>query len=126
MIVPLAVTVTAILIGFCFYVHQSNWCRGAAYESAVKSVERGIPKEERNEAANRRMSVRISEMPVTAGKVETTVRKSYRVSISWQGTVLESVFKDRFGYKGSASLTDFDPVSLKRIQFISRRSGKQE
>lgn len=125
-IVPLAVTMIAALIGFCFYIHQCNWCEGAAYESILKSVERGVPEKERKGAAERRINARVSETPVMAGTIETDVKTGARVSVSWRGTILEEVFGTRFGYSGSASLTDFDPVTLKRAAFIIKGFGEKK
>lgn len=116
-IVPLSVTMIALLIGFCYYVHQSNWCMGAALESAEKSVECGIEGKSKTAGKNR-MDTRISEVPVLTGKIETTALEETKVKISYEGKILEKVFGGLFGFKGEASLIRYDPVKLKRIEFL--------
>lgn len=118
-IVPFCVTVIALLIGFCYFTHQANWCKGAAYEAALKGVERDLTKKQGK--AKSRMDERIGEIPVNAGEIETEVSEGLRVKISWTGRILSDVFGDLFCFNGKVLVTNVDPVMIKQTEFLLKK-----
>ena len=118
-VVPLSLWMIALLIGFCFFTHQSGWCKGAAWESAIKGAERTTG--EAGEKADKRMAERLQEIPLDTGRVETDVASGLRLRVSWSSTVLPEVFSDRFVLGGEVSFLNLDPVRLKQAEFIVRQ-----
>ncbi len=117
-IVPLAVSMIALLIGYCYFTHQINWYRGAAFESAVAGLKEPANAEAR---AEERILHRGSEIPIRFGEETADVSSGVRLSVSFEGKVLEDVFGSLFSYRGEAALTRFDPVKVKRLEFILER-----
>ena len=117
-IVPLSVTIISLLLGFCFYTHQINWYKGAAYEAAEKGIESGG---DSCAAAQQRMDSRTEEIPMRFGSETTEVSSGLNVSVSFRGSVLEDVFGDLFGFEGEALLLKTDPVKIKRLEFLIKQ-----
>ena len=115
-IVPLSLTMIALLIGYCYFVHQVNWCTGAACEAAQKSVERKLVGKE-SSAGKKKMEERILEIPLSVGEIKTEAREGTRVTISFEGGIIQDYFGDLFGYDGSVSLNRYEPAKLKRLAF---------
>ena len=75
-IVPMIVTITALLLGYCYYVHQINWYKGAAYEAAVTGLK--YP-ENAAEKAKERIDFRAGELPLTVGEERAEVSEGHWV-----------------------------------------------
>ena len=116
-IVPSSLTMIALLIGYCYYVHQVNWCTGAAYEAAEKSVESRLAGKNAD-AGEKRMSERIAAIPLSVGGIAAEASEGAKVSIFFSGGVLSDYFEDLFQYEGSASLIRYEPAKLKRLAFL--------
>ncbi len=125
-ILPLALTVIALLLGFCYYTHQLNWCRGAAVEAALKGTESGAGTKDADNAAKQRMEERIREIPLDTGKVSAEVSSGVRIRVSWSAEVLPEVFGGRFAVSGDATVMKADPARLKRITYLLRGAFKGE
>lgn len=123
-IIPLTLFIIAVLIGYCYHVHQSNWCRGAAYEAVLKGTEKGHAGKENRSAADTRMKERIEQIPISVGSIETSVSEGVRLCASWNGTVLEDVFGSRFSFGGKAAVTAFEPVKIKRLEYLMKNIGE--
>ncbi len=117
-IVPLAASMIALLIGYCYFAHQINWYKGAAFESAAAGL-----KEPANaaSAAEEQIRHRSSESPIGFGEETADVSSGIKLSVSFEGKVLEDVFGNLFSYRGEAALTRFDPVKVKRLEFVLER-----
>ena len=119
-IVPMSLTIIALLIGFCYFVHQINWCKGAAYEAVLCGLQREKTSDEVTAAVQERIGSRISEAPLTTGGISSDVSSSGTVLVSWKSSVLSEVFGDRFSFSGEASLVRLDPVKVKRTEHLAK------
>ncbi len=117
-IVPMIVIITALLIGFCYYTHQINWCKGASYEAVIKGVERVRKEDDSQRCAQHRINERIAETPLSAGIISADAASGYRVGIQFKGGVLEEVFHGLFQFRGEASIVRFEPVKIKRTAYL--------
>lgn len=124
-IIPLCVTITAALIGYCFYTHQINWWKGAAYESALKYTERGLTAGSREEAGKKRLKERLDAMPVRTGDAAADFRTGTKTTVTIKGEVLPDVFGSLFQYGTTAALMDFDPAAVKRLTFLVSSTGEK-
>lgn len=116
--VPLAVSMLASLIGYCYFAHQINWYKGAAFESA----DAGLKEPAKAEAeAKEHILLRSSEIPIRFGEETADVSSGMKLAVSFEGKVLGDVFGSLFSYRGEAALTRFDPVRVKRLEFILER-----
>ena len=122
-IVPFTVGVIALMIGYCYFVHQINWCKGAAYEAALEGIERTKTAEEAQTKAEERMDKRLSEAPVGAGDLTGEASAGSSVEITFEGSVINDYFGDLFDYSGKATVLRVDAVNLKRLEFIVKGLG---
>jgi len=120
-IIPVTVIMTALLIGYCYYAHQINWFKGAAYEAA----ETGLKDPEKQlEKAEIRINDRTARIPLNVGSVKTGVSSDAKLAVSYEGKVLDNVFGSLFRYRGEAALRRFDPVKVKMLEFFVERIGQ--
>ena len=119
-IVPMSLTFIALLIGYCYFVHQVNWCKGAAYESVLCALQRERTADEAAQAVKERIDRRIAEAPLTTGGISTEVSSEGTVLVSWESTVLSEVFGDRFKFSGKASLVRLDAVGIKQVEHLTK------
>ena len=120
-IVPMSVSIIALLIGYCYFAHQINWFKGAAYEAAAAGLKY---QDDPAEKAKERICERTAEMPVTVGNNTTDVSSGIKLAVSFEGKVLDDVFGGLFGYRGEAALTRFEPVRVKMLQFVLGKAAK--
>lgn len=119
MLIPVTIIIFALLIGYCFYVHQINWYTGAAYESAVAGLKDPADAAEK---ARERIELRSGEQPLGFGTENTDVSSGLKLAVSFEGTVLDEVFGSLFRYRGEGALAKIDPVKAKRLEFFLERT----
>lgn len=118
-LIPVTIIIFALLIGYCFYVHQINWYTGAAYESAAAGLKEPADAAEK---ARERIELRSSEQPLGFGTENTDVSSGLKLAVSFEGTVLDEVFGSLFRYRGEGALAKIDPVKAKRLEFFLERT----
>ena len=120
-IVPMTVIMTALLIGYCYYAHQINWFKGAAYEAAEAGLK---DPDKQSEKAEARINDRTAWIPLNVGSVKTEVSSGTKLAVSFEGNVLDDVFGSLFRYRGEAALRRFDPAKVKMLEFFLERIGQ--
>ena len=119
-IIPLSVIMLALLLGYDYYTHQSVWCKGAACEAALYSMQRFQDGSEAVTKAAERIDERFSEAPLQMGSMSPdTSGGSNSVKVSWEAQILPGMFGSLYQLSGSVSAVKNDPVSLKQLQWVT-------
>ena len=120
-LVPVGLTITILLLGFCFYTHQINWCKGVSYEALSLGTARIRGDSDKAAVMQERLDSRIKEIPVRTGEVNAQAVSGYRMSVQVNGSVLPDVFQGLFDFRTEASVTRFEPVRLKQAAHLLKQ-----
>lgn len=124
-IVPMTVTVTVLLMGLCYYTHQSNWCKGVSAEAVLYSLQRSNISD-KAALINERLENRLKEAPLNTGDVLTTASEGTKYAVHYESKVLPDVFNDAFEFSNESSVVITKPLMVKRITFIASAALREE
>ena len=118
-IIPLMLVFVAGLLGFTYFTHHQNWCRGAAYESVYYALQRNTGEETPEELAGQRLSDRILEIPLDVSEISSETREEAAVLRAETRTnILPELFGDLFVSEQSAGAAKIDAPLLKRTEWM--------
>ena len=117
-IVPFTLLIILILIGFCYYEHQINWCKGAAYEAVLYGIYKGDSDNSAAQAAAARLRERSEESPVNVGEIITSASHHIGIKAAYETTILPGTFSDTFKVSGEVSLIRYEPSRKKLLEFV--------
>ncbi len=119
-IVPMVTFMTAVLIGFIYYMHDNCVSSATAYEAGFYAVQKQVNDSE--EEAEKRLTERIEQR-----KSETSIgfsdysydasARSDIYTVNIEGSVLPEVFKGVFTRNKKVSIDKNDPVFVKRLMW---------
>ena len=117
-IVPFSLLIIVILIGFCFYEHQINWCKGAAYEAVLYGIYEGDSDDQAAQSAAERLRERSDEAPVNVGEINTSFSHQIGIKAAYETSVLPGVFGDIYKISNEVSLIRYEPSRKKLLEYI--------
>ena len=117
-IIPFSLLIILILIGFCYYEHQINWCKGAAYESVLYGIYEGGSGDRAAGAAAERLRERSAEAPLNVGEIITSSSHFIGIKAAYETSVLPGTFGDIYKISGEVSLIPYEPSRKKLLEFI--------
>ncbi|MBR6230500.1 MAG: pilus assembly protein [Lachnospiraceae bacterium] len=117
-IIPFSLLIILILIGFCYYEHQINWCKGAAYEAVLYGIYEGGSDGGAAQAAAERLRERADEAPLNVGEITTSSSHFIGIKAAYETSVLPGTFGDTYKITGEVSLIRFEPSRKKLLEFI--------
>ena len=117
-IIPFSLLVILILIGFCYYEHQINWCKGAAYEAVLYGIYTGDSGGQAAQAAAIRLRERADEAPLKVGEITTSSSHFIGIKAAYETSVLPGTFGDIYKISGEVSLIRYEPSRKKLLEFI--------
>lgn len=124
-IIPLIVTVLAVLIGYAYFTHQRVWCTGAVYESMLYASGKRNSTEETSDTAAAHLTERINEAPLAAGTVTGSIGdNTFEISGKCSFSILEEVFGSLFISEVSGKMIKTDPVLIKRLEWFGGKTGE--
>ncbi len=119
-ILPLLAAFIALLLGFIYFTHQQNWCRGAAFESIYYALQRNPGEKKIAGLADMRLKERIAEAPMSFTDMQgSTSENAFRITAEIKTEILPDVFGDRFSFERQCSAKVIDPCSLKRTAWVA-------
>lgn len=118
-IVPLMLVFVAGLLGFTYFTHHRNWCRGAAYESVYYALQPDAEGKDRAGTAADRLKERIGEVPLGAWGTETDASEELlTLTAKTKSVILPELFGDLFTTETDASAAKTDAPALKKAEWI--------
>ena len=117
-IIPFSLLVILILIGFCYYEHQINWCKGAAYEAVLYGIYTGDSGGQAAQAAAIRLRERADEAPLKVAEITTSSSHFIGIKAAYETSVLPGTFGDIYKISGEVSLIRYEPSRKKLLEFI--------
>lgn len=119
-IVPISLTMIAVLLGFCYLTHQMNWYKGAACESIVYSLQKNQNDDVVKKLLDEHMDKRNREIPLQMGDIKLKTEVGTKVMVSFEGSIIPEYFNGLMKFNHDESLMIIDPVLVKRTEFIVR------
>lgn len=128
-LVPLASTIIAILIGYTYFLMEGVCTYGAMYEAAFYSEQLSYSDNDTEKRLEERLNTRSSEMPIGGFEYAKEAGES-KISIDATGAILKNIFGELFTYNRTISIKRLKPTEIKRAQwlvkYLKNGNGKGE
>ena len=120
-IVPLMLVFIAGLLGFTYFTHHQNWCKGAAYESLYYALQRNTTGEAAAEIAGHRLEDRILEIPLDVSDISSEVTEGVAgLKAEMKSGILPDYFDGLFMMEQSVQTAKIDAPALKKAGWIAK------
>ena len=125
-IVPLLAVFITFLLGYTYFTHQQNWCKGAAYESLYYGLQRSAEGNAPEAEASARLSDRIAERPLDLSEISSDVQENAGALNAESSTqILPETFGERFAAEQNVSVRKIEPAVLKRTEWLIKYALEQ-
>lgn len=126
LLVPMAVSLCALIVFYCYYEHNRVWYTAAAYEAALVGTRRTEQGEDREALAEVRTVERLEAQPFPEFGTEWSVSQEKRASKVEYQLSGGTMFSDWFSCQTEASVKMCDPVGRVRTAWIAKKIMKGE
>ncbi len=116
-LVPLAATIIAVLIGYAYFLMESICTYGAMYEAAFYSEQLSYADNDEEKRLEERLDKRSREMLLSSFEYAADLSEN-QILIETTGAVLKDVFGEHFTYNRSISIKRIKPTKFKRTQWL--------
>lgn len=118
-LVLIAATIIAVIIGYAYFLMERTCTYGAMYEAAFYSEQLSYIDNDEEKRLEERLNTRSREMLIGCFEYAADLNEN-RISIDASGAILKNVFKERFMYNRSVRIKRLKPTSVKRVQWLAK------